>query len=72
MNQAEDRKSEFEGKLEDLGEMIKEYEKQLKAQARKTQGIQDTIKWPSIQITDIEGGEKSQVDDVDPISLFFF
>lgn len=44
MNQAEDRKSEFEGKLEDLGEMIKEYEKQLKAQARKTQGIQDTIK----------------------------
>jgi hypothetical protein len=67
MNQAEDRMSEVEGKLEDLGKMIEEYEKPLKAQTRKTQEIQDTIKWLSMQIIDIEGGEKCQVDDVDLI-----
>lgn len=37
MNQAEDRKSEFEGKLEDLGEMIKEYEKQFTSMASTPQ-----------------------------------
>lgn len=39
---------EVEGKLEDLGKMIEEYEKLLKVQIRKIQEIQDIIKWLSM------------------------
>lgn len=66
MNQAGDRLSGLEDKVQDLDKIRKEYEKEKTIKERNIQKTQNTMKRQNLQITGIVG-EGSQVNGIDQI-----